>query len=47
MLELLHNWQSHYSGNLARSQYYEARNMLKDLGIAVPDTLSDLEVACG
>lgn len=47
VLELLHNWQSHYSGNLARSQYYEARNMLKDLGIAVPDTLSDLEVACG
>lgn len=47
VLELLSNWQSHYGGNLARSQYYEARNMLKDLGIAVPDTLSDLEVACG
>ena len=31
VLELLNNWQSHYSGNVVRSQYYEARNMLKDL----------------
>ena len=47
VLELLNNWQSHYSGNVVRSQYYEARNMLKDLGIAVPDSLQGLEVACG
>ena len=39
VLELLNNWQSHYSGNVVRSQYCEARNMLKDLGIAVPDSL--------
>lgn len=32
---------------MLRSQYYEARNMLKDLGIAVPDSLQGLEVACG
>ncbi len=44
---LLNNWNSHYKGNLLRSDYYEARNMLKDLGIAVPDSLKDLEVACG
>ncbi len=44
---LLNNWNSHYYGNILRSDYYEARNMLKDLGIAVPDSLKDLEVACG
>ena len=44
---LLNSWQTHYKGNLLRSDYYEARNMLKDLGIAVPDSLRDLEVACG
>jgi hypothetical protein len=44
---LLNSWQSHYRGNLLRSDYYEAHNMLKDLGIAVPDSLKDLEVACG
>lgn len=44
---LLNSWQTHYRGNLLRSDYYEARNMLKDLGIAVPDSLRDLEVACG
>lgn len=47
VLALLNNWQSHYRGNMLRSQYYEARNMLKDLGIAVPDSLQGLEVACG
>lgn len=47
VLGLLSNWQSHYRGNVLRSQYYEARNMLKDLGIAVPDSLQGLEVACG
>ena len=47
VLGLLNNWQSHYRGNVLRSQYYEARNMLKDLGIAVPDSLQGLEVACG
>ena len=45
--ELLSNWSSHYRGNMLRADYYEAHNMLKDLGIAVPDSLSDLEVACG
>ncbi len=44
---LLNNWSTHYNGNMLRSDYYEARNMLKDLDIAVPDTLKDLEVACG
>ena len=44
---LLNNWQTHYSGNILRSEYYDAKNMLKDLGIAVPDSLKDLEVACG
>ena len=47
VLGLLNCWQRHYGGNLLRSDYYEARNMLKDLGIAVPDSLRDLEVACG
>ena len=44
---LLSNWQTHLSGNVLRGEYYDARNMLKDLGIAVPDSLKDLEVACG
>ena len=47
VLGLLNNWQTHYSGNVQRFMYYEARNMLKDLGIAVPDSLQGLEVACG
>lgn len=45
--ELVNNWQVHYSGNVKRNQYYESRSMLKDLGIAVPDSLKNLEVACG
>ena len=44
---LVNNWQKHYNGNVKRNKYYESRNMLKDLGIAVPDSLKDLEVACG
>ncbi len=44
---LLNNWQSHYQGNILRADYYEAHNMFKDLGISVPDSLKDLEVACG
>ena len=44
---LLNNWQTHYRGNLLRADYYEAHNMLKDLGISVPDSLKGLEVACG
>ena len=44
---LLNNWQAHYRGNLLRCDYYEAHNMLKDLGISVPDSLKGLEVACG
>ena len=44
---LLNNWQTHYKGNLLRSDYYEAKNMLKDLGISVPESLKNLEVACG
>lgn len=44
---LLNNWQTHYKGNILRADYYEAHNMLKDLGISVPDSLKDLEVACG
>lgn len=44
---LLNSWQSHYQGNLLRSGYYEAKNALKDLGISVPDSLKNLEVACG
>lgn len=47
VVSLLNNWNSHYQGNMLRSSYYEARNMLKDLGIAIPDSLKDLEVACG
>ncbi len=44
---LLNNWQTHYKGNILRADYYEAHNMFKDLGISVPDSLKDLEVACG
>ena len=47
VLSLLNNWRDHYSNNMLRSQYYEMRNMLKDLGISVPDSLQNLEVACG
>ncbi len=44
---LLYNWEVHYKGNMTRNMYYESRNMLKDLGISVPDSLKNLEVACG
>lgn len=45
--ELVSNWHVHYRGNVRRNEYYESRSMLKDLGIAVPDSLKNLEVACG
>lgn len=44
---LLNNWQTHYAGNVLRNSYYESHSMLKDLGISVPDSLKNLEVACG
>ena len=47
VLSLLHNWQTHYDANILRNCYYESRNMLKDLGISVPESLKNLEVACG
>lgn len=45
--QLLSNWQSHYAQNVLLNDYYRSRSILKDLGIAVPDHLKDLEVACG
>lgn len=45
--QLLNSWRSHYSGNVLLNDYYRSRSVLKDLGIAVPESLKNLEVACG
>ncbi len=47
VLRLVNEWRRHYSGNVLRNKYYQSRSMLKDLGISVPDSLKNLEVACG
>lgn len=47
VLGLLNNWSRHLRGNMLRNDYYEMNSMLKDLGISVPDSLKNLEVACG
>lgn len=44
---LVNTWRGHYSGNVLRNKYYQSHSMLKDLGISVPDSLKNLEVACG
>lgn len=44
---LLNNWQSHYAENCLLEDYYRSRSMFKDLGISVPESLKNLEVASG
>ena len=45
--ELVGTWQRCRAGNMRRGEYYLMQNRLKDLGIALPDELKSLEVACG
>lgn len=45
--ELVGTWQRCRAGNARRGQYYLMQNRLKDLGIALPDQLKNLEVASG
>lgn len=47
VLRLVNTWRGHYAGNVLRNKYYQSHSMLKDLGISVPDSLKNLEVACG
>ncbi|MCA9843250.1 MAG: phage portal protein [Dehalococcoidia bacterium] len=45
--ELWSVWTSKLRRNMLRKQYYEQRNVLKDLGIAIPPHLTDLELVLG
>lgn len=45
--ELFELWQSKLTRNQLRKKYYRQKNTLKDLGIAIPPQLRNLEVAMG
>lgn len=45
--ELLKCWSSKIRRNLIRAQYYDQRNVLKDLQIAIPPHLTDVEMVLG
>ena len=45
--ELLGIWRRKLDNNLKRSDYYNARNKLKDLGISIPPPLRDVETVVG
>lgn len=45
--ELMHCWTSKMRRNLLRAQYYDQRNVLKDLEIAIPPHLTDVEMVLG
>lgn len=45
--ELVKCWTSKVRRNLIRRQYYDQRNVLKDLGIAIPPHLTDIEMVLG
>ena len=45
--ELVDVWQSKLRRNRVRKKYYRQRNILKDLGIAIPPTLQNMECALG
>ena len=45
--ELVKCWTTKTRRNLIRAQYYDQRNVLKDLEIAIPPHLTDLEMVLG
>lgn len=45
--ELVEVWQSKLRRNRVRKKYYRQKNILKDLGIAIPPTLQGMEYALG
>lgn len=45
--ELLDIWAARLPGNLLRRRYYEGLNVLKDLGIAIPPPLRNIETVVG
>lgn len=47
LTELWKVWTEKLRGNMIRKQYYDQHNVLKDLGIAIPPHLTDLELVLG
>lgn len=45
--ELLAIWVLRLPGNLLRRRYYDGKNVLKDLGIAIPPPLKNIETVVG
>lgn len=45
--ELLTVWQMKLPGNIENEEYYEQRNPLKDLGIAIPPSCKDVQTNVG
>lgn len=45
--ELLEVWRSKQGGNLKKIRYYEMKNKVKDLGIAIPDPLKNMSLVVG
>lgn len=44
---LLEQWRAKKRRNLTRAEYYDARNAVKDLGIAVPPYMQKLDIVLG
>ena len=45
--ELLGVWRRKQDGNRKRIEYYEMRNRIKDLGIAIPGPLKNMSLVVG
>lgn len=45
--ELIDTWHSKLERNKLKTCYYEAKENIKNLGIAIPEEFEDVEIACG
>ena len=45
--ELLTVWRDKQSGNFTRIKYYEMKNAVRDLGIAIPEPLRNMSLVVG
>ena len=45
--DVFDTWNSHLARNRIRSRYYDGKNVLKDLGIAIPPSLRGIETVVG
>lgn len=45
--ELIDTWHAKLERNKLKTCYYEAKEVIKNLGIAIPEEFEDVEIACG